>query len=576
MRLVRFGFHPQARDLADLAAGISRAAATASALITETEPDFLRLANDLKELYACATELGRSTDRQMVSLRDTVGETRLSGADGLAGVLIEGLQSAITDTETEADSLKSICAALLRLVHLGGHIGLTSIFLNTARYNFRVESARTEATRQAFGAFAEELEPLAEQIGAVGEAVSGQAKSAYLELGGLVRAIRGGSEQLRGITAHTGLEVERTCARGQALLDSSLTTLKQSSDRARQRDRLAQEAVYHVQFGDIVRQKIEHIAEALRETAETLAAIGPKSARSALCAQADKVLAIQLSQIALIVAEISGARQKLPCAFAALGEETEALAGSLRSLGRNEIFENLAAGLHHLEELELRGRAMREQSRASWKRALETSRESSRHMEQLREINFRMHLQSLNAILKTEWLGAEGCTLGVLSSHMHTLFSESSGLVADTASVLESISRQTECPDDPAADLKTSLDRGLLAVSRLQGEFSRTIEAAEQMALRQAAQLKRADNSVVFLDSLLGRIEDLAGEIEGLRKKITPMCGDARSVAQRQIVDERYTMESEREVHRRQFMDAEPETAAASQESELGDNVDFF
>lgn len=579
---VKFRRRPCRRKLETLADDISRYAADANTLIADTEPDFVALARDLSDLYTCATELGHSTDQQVISLQDTIGETRLIGSDGLAGLLLAGLRSAITEMEVELKALSRICSELVRLVHLGGRIGLTAVFLNTARYSFRVESARTEATRQSFGAFTEELEPLANRVGVVGETIATGARHAQLELQDLIRAIGNDSDRLREVIAATGTAVEETCRRGQGLLDSCFGALQESGKRAGERDRHAGEAVYHVQFGDIVRQKVEHVAAALAETA---AAIKKPDSRDSALAQADHVLAIQQAQIDLITSEIRSVQQGLGGAFTGLSDETDALAASMSELGGGAVFEELTKRLRELGDLESRGRAMREQSRASWTRALETSREGARQMDLLREINFRMHLQSLNAIIKTEWLGEQGLTLGVLSSDMHRVFQESTDLVAETAGVLESISNQTENSSDSAngkagtegADLNASLEDGLRSVSRVREEFQRTVEAAREMAMRQSSQLAQAQRSLGFLDSLARKLENLAGEIGHLRDAITPLLGDAAGAARDPLsLAERYTMESEREVHRRQQDPEDAEPVAASQSSELGDNVDFF
>lgn len=577
----RFGSRSMGGDRLEFAARILRCADAAAAVMEETDPDFVRLANDLNDLYTCATELGSSTDRQIASLRDAIAQTRLSGADSVAGVLLGGLRAAIGETQAELKSLREICTELRQLIQLGDRIELTAVFLNTARYSFRVESARTEATRQSFGAFSEELEPLAGQVRGVGDAISRGARSADAELQGLIRAIGSDSDQLRTVASDTGRVVEETCLEGQHLLDSSFAALQDSANRARQRTHYADEAVYHVQFGDIIRQKVQHISAALRDGAENL------TNSAAVAAQADHVLAIQQGQIERIASEIQSVRQALPRAFAGLGEETEALAASLRKLGEgrgSDIFDELTTRLGQMEELESRGRSMRERSRMSWNRALETAREGSRHMDDLREINFRMHLQSLNAIIKTEWLGEQGVTLGVLSSHMHTLFCESSTLVADAAAVLGSLAGKTagSHADASEGDLKAGLDRGLLAMSRLRQEFSRTIAAAEDLAQRQISQLDQARKSIGFLDTLSERILTLAEQIRGLRSDITPLLADAAAARDPLSLERHYTMESEREVHRRHIGESGSERPGASEAAETRqvdespDNVEFF
>lgn len=559
---------------------VSKCARDAAAVVAETEPEFLNLTRDLKNLHECATELGRSTDQHIASLQNTISQTRLSGSDGLAGVLLDGIRSAVTETEAELNSLRKICAALTSLVHLGGQIELTGVLLNTARYSFRVESARTEATRQSFGAFTEELEPLANQVGAVGEAISGQARNARSELGLLVQKIGNDSDQLRTVTADMGRILEQTCRKGQELLSSSSAAVEESTEQARNRERYAEEAVYHVQFGDITRQKVEHIAAALSELAEHFTS--PGSITDATWTEMDRVLAIQCSQIERIESEICSVEQGLESSFAGLAKETEAVARTFAELGGAEVLEELKGRLSQLERLEIHGHAMREQSRASWKRAVDTSREASRQMDQLREINFRMHLQSLNAIIKTEWLGEEGLMLGVLSSHIHRVFSDSNALVAETGRVLQSLSNQTDNSLEaagPGVNLAQRLTEGLLSISRVQDEFKRTVEAARDMAERQASQLERARGSLGILRTLGVRLRSLAGAIRDLRSGIAPRLDVASGPLNHPLVfARRYTMESEREVHRLHSMEpeSEREPAAVTPGNELGDNIEFF
>jgi hypothetical protein len=217
---------------------------------------------------------------------------------------------------------------------------------------------------------------------------------------------------------------------------------------------------------------------------------------------------------------------------------------------------------------------------------MEASGEVCRSMDQVREINFRMHLQSLNAIIKTEWLGEEGRTLRVLSTHMHTMFRESNALVADTAAVLAAIGRLADngiSGEDGAASLKSRLAGDLDAVDRAQQELQRTIDAAAALSRRQADRLEQAHKSLEFLAVASTRLETLSLGIAGLRKEIFPLKTRHAGAA---VFDsgaaiELYTMASERDVHHR-LLNENPEfaqtvpTRAGAEASSEDDNIEFF
>jgi hypothetical protein len=578
----RSGFSAAAANLAN----------STAALIRETEPDFLRLADDLKALYAGAAELGQSTAAQASSMRTTLGACNLTGPNGVAGVLLDKLQSGLAETGRELNSLAEVCSAIRCLLHLGRQIMPIAVFLRTAGYSFRVESARVEAARQTFGTFSEELSTLAGRIGGLGEEIEGRAEAAHTELAQLVQAITADLNQLQEIARRAGPIVRDTCEETQLLLDSSLSALEQSEAQAVAIARHANDAIYHMQFGDIVRQKLEHIGTALTESAAALAT-GNKSAGGA-----DRILAVQGAQIAMVIDEIRSVQKGVAQAFAGLRTEGAHLAETLGDLqsgtagasSRTGPFEDLKKHLLYLEEVTSRGAGLRDRSRRSWLRAMEASGEVCRCMDQVREINFSMHLQSLNAIVKTEWLGEEGRTLRVLSMHMHTMFRESSALVADTTAVLATIAR----PDDTgsgaevdAAALKFRLAGDLDEVYRAQEQLQRTIDAAAALSRRQADRLEQAQGSLRFLALATARLEALSQGIGELRKDMLPLrtTSPGADAYDPGALDGLYTMASERHVYQRLMDDEAPEpgevvpVGAGLEPVGAGspdDNIEFF
>lgn len=549
-------------------------------LTQRTEPEFLQLASDLKELYTCAADLGRQTGERVVAVRQALEQNRISGPDGLSARSLQELDSGLSQTAIDLQFLLDISDALGGLHKQGSQMERIAGVLKASGYSFAVESARTRAAQESFGAFVEEMRHLAGKIGSMGETISGQSKSVQKELLGVTRAITGGLDQLRMLSQRSEATLRQTSEEMQQLLDSSWSTLQQAEERTMKIGRHANEAVYHLQFGDIVRQKLEHVVSALDEAAGLFLS-GDGSSKAG---RMDQILAVQAGQLELVCEEIESARNKLAKSFSGLTKETTQLVESVRHLDGNEDgknpFENLKAGLLKLGDLQSQGRDLCEKTHQMSVRAIEASSQLSAHLDEVQSINRQMHLQSLNAIVKTALLGGEGETLGVLSMHVHTIFEESNALVADTVGVLERVTIHSSAGADRGADavgdVNTALQTGLEQLTKVRQEFQCTTSAAVLLGQQQNERLEQARRRVDFLSDLSARIASLLKELNVLRGSLKVNPG-SRLALEADDPSERYTMESEREVHRRMTgarLGVETKTTASDSFAE--ENMEFF
>lgn len=539
----------------DLAAPLHALAGALNETTRRTEPDFLKLGSDLKELYRCAADLGRATSGHVNAVRDALQSSRLSGPDGLAARSLDDLQGGITEAARSLESLAGVASDLARLQGQGRQMQRIAMFLKASGCSFAVESARSVSCQQAFGAFVEELRQLAEKISELGLVIHDQSANTRSELGRFNQAIAAGLEKLRQLARQSDATVRQTSGQMQHLLDSAWSALQQAEAHTREINRHANDAVFHLQFGDILRQKLEHVISALEDAARK-SGEGGSAGRSA----AAQILAIQVGQLELIEAEILSTRTQLAGAFAGLAEETQRVLGNVRTIegeggsragaGRN-LFDNLKTDLLQLDALQSQGRELCGQSSATSARAVEASAQLARHLDQVREINREMHLQALNAIIKTALLGDEGQTLGVLSMHVHTVFQESTGLVNDTVGVLEQVTAHTHGSTGGKVAGSTNqggLQAGLEQLSRVHAGFQEAIASATSLAAEQETRLTAARQRLDFL-------AELAGQIGSFRKQIAALNQGLPAAATEQLSAEalaaRYTMESEREVHRR-------------------------
>jgi hypothetical protein len=347
----------------------------------------------------------------------------------------------------------------------------------------------------------------------------------------------------------------------------------------------AGEALFYLQFGDIVRQKTEHIAAALGETADSFkpATAGPKfSARASL---ADQVLAIQIGQLELIRAEVGTAQAKLAESFRALGEATgqmcdimgQWLPASDNPETKSNTLADFKAALLRLEDSHRLGRELRLGARRSLQNLAGVSQRLAGHIGELKTLNTDIHLQALNAIVRTAALGAEGTTLSVLSMHVDLLCCESQGVVTELVAILESVIQETATDADgqntgadPARMVDLTADSENIEAAF--NECTTTFASANRLVAEQRTAIQGGQELLGFLASLDSAIQGQIAELTACRKMLEPCRSAATSPAvPDEILSQRYTMQSERDIHQRAGQNISPGSEAAAE-----NNVDLF
>jgi len=540
-----------------------------------TEPEFLQLSSDLHGLHAAAMELSRATREQVTAVREVLGGTRLTGAGGLADCLLADLQSGLTEAESRARVLERSCEAMGRLRGYGKQIERIASLLNVSGYGFAVESARSEASQTAFDSFVTQLRTLAGRVRTLGETITDQAELARAESEQLGRATGKSLVGLRELTSRAEIAARQTSERVEQLLDRSWAVLQEAERHTARIASHAGDAVYHLQFGDIVRQKLEHIEAALGAT------------QPAGMAQ---VLSVQAGQLDLVAEEVASARRQLEQAFTGLAEETRLLVAATSQFGQfnrqergrksgSDPMAELRAAFLDIGGLRGQGQQLCVKAGETSARAMETATSLFRYLAEVEEINEQMHLQALNAIVKTALLGDDGRTLEILSMHVHGVFVESTGLVKETVDVIESISSSASAcaaPLNEDTNSNAALEDRIGRLESLRTEFSRAMDSATAEAGRQGSRLEQARGRLAFLS-------EMENQVAAVRKDIGEAIGDLATAGGRietassDALGVRYTIASEREVHRRVIGGADrppasdAETAAAS-----GDNIDLF
>ena len=114
------------------------------------------------------------------------------------------------------------------------------------------------------------MRELANRIARLEESIGDQVQATRTAHAQGLEAMAAGLKGMKGLAGELEQSARATVAEAQGLLDQAQAVLAQAQARSSQIGRQADEAVYYLQFGDILRQKLEHVGAALAEGAELL------------------------------------------------------------------------------------------------------------------------------------------------------------------------------------------------------------------------------------------------------------------------------------------------------------------
>ncbi len=546
------------RKLASLGGELRACADSLARHAAATEPSFLALGNDLQSLFRAATELTNTLEQSNVRLHRELAAQQLSGASGVVAAVLAEVNSGVQSVEALLARSRAITADLAAMRPQLEVVNRVGVLLRSVAVGFAVESARDKESQVAFGSFVEEIRGLSRRIGEVEGRIGDQLAAACDTETSALQRLAAELTELSGLAEQLTTTSARAAADVQARLDDLVAALASMRDRSLAIRQHTEEAVFHMQFGDIVRQKIEHVVEALGAAAGILA--GGGAARGAEVAGVARALAVQAAQLEAVEQELSAAERHLGLAFSQIAEAATGLGdsssgGATRRAGVVELRDMLAE-FDQLRELVVKEQRLREESISSGQEAFGTAARIAGQMKEVETINREMHLLALNAIVMTAALGEAGATLEVLSMQVHELYRQADAAVGTIGAEATRLVGHRQ--SDVSAALAThEADRALVAavgqVVEGVSEYERAVERIGAGVADSGALLAAARERLAALAGFAGQVRELRETVQTVRDRLETILGPeplAEGGAD-PLEAERYTMESERETHRR-------------------------
>jgi methyl-accepting chemotaxis protein len=361
--------------------------------------------------------------------------------------------------------------------------------------------------------------------------------------------------------------------------------------------------VQSIQFHDITRQQIEHVAQALRHL--RLQGAGRRRHSAALPPEARVILTLQSSQL-------SGAAQTFASSIERMERDLEGIAGRAEemtvaskelmglSAGEQDSFFGQMEG-HCTTILKMVGSCGEAETEMQCMaaRLRETIGRIRESVDEIRAIEIRIQRIATNATIRAAHIGVEGSALDVIAGVMRQAALDSNANTEDVAGALDTMTG--------AADRVSGVS--LISGQTLAGADSGANEAADQIRhtvlelhTSSESSFSRMNQVATLSARLAGEIGTLRGgfsaggifadvvgraraELEriGLESVRDAADGELETAPQLESLAQHYTMQTEREVH--ESVARGPAIAAAvsselasgaSENGVLGDNVEFF
>jgi methyl-accepting chemotaxis protein len=557
---------------------LAGAIADLQTLNRRTEDDFLAVGAKLEEFLGTARRIAAD----MAALAQLISaEAGQPAAEVLGQVLERSRQS---EARAQAGNLALAAAdeAIRRIQRTFGGFGDTVAMFHVLGSLARIETARLGSSGADFGNLAAEVKSLTANIESSGQGIVDA--SAVLNermQQAIARAAGLRAQELRELPELIGEVLDSLGSLAERHARAREASSCQSADYE-QVSAVFGDLITSIQFHDVTRQQIEHVAEAL---ANLNAGDAPN---------ASSILMLQSSQLAHTERVFLAAVERIERALAEIAARVDAMAEASRTLlgvstdEQDSFFLRMEGRFSAiLRILEASDRTV-EETRTTLGDLTETAEKIRVSAGQVRDVEIRIRRLALNATIRAAEIGEAGNALGVLAEVMHRLAVDSGTIADEVSEALDGVCRRDGQPGDGEDSagpdgmdgLRSDLRQTILDLhSTSESSFSR-LQAIVALGrrLRDGIQTVRAGFSAGAL---------FAETFQRVQAALQQAGGQAGlSQAAEHGLDQlarKYTMQAERDVHEAVALGASAgaspaaETAiAVAEEEDMGDNVELF
>jgi methyl-accepting chemotaxis protein len=521
-----------------------------------TERDFLAIGGKLAEFLAAA--------RQLASDMAALSELISGRSGGHATAVLSRVLERSTQAEAGDRALASVCESARQIGGaFQGFRDIVSLFRVLGSLT-RIETARLGAAGVEFGSLAEEVNALTENIESSGQGVLDASSLLHQNVQSALAKISGLRDQelmeLPAIIVEVRTSLESLEDRHRRAIEASLHQAAEYKELSA----AIEDLITAIQFHDITRQQIEHVAEAL-----TRIRAGFPEGHSAAPPKARAVLTLQSSQLA-------NAEQIFASSVGRVERDLDSIGGRVREMAKaGKTLLGLSADEQgcFLLQMEDHFKAISKiagicagaetETQVTLAELKGTVARIQEAVAKIREIEMCIRRIAINATIRAVQLGDAGTALNVIADVMQRLALDSSGITDEVAGTLDAI---------VAAANRLSIGSGW----RPAGEQSQPDEVLSEMNTTILELHSASASSFAHLNHITALCSRLSEDIQSVRAGFssgrllsegidrarvaleeiggppwTPVAGESDGTVERHLEGfaAHYTMQTERDVH---------------------------
>lgn len=563
-------------------------------LTSGLEPRLLPLTNRLSDLASSLTDLAGQTDSHLRRLRESL-------RTGTLGTLEETTRGAIDRSTREVElnsqwfcEAATVLSELRQIARCGRQTAQIAVSLQVAGCNFKVESARIALAPECLG-FVDELRGFTDQIRDLGARLESGANSSGNSMEATRLMLQQSSRRIKALNRQIQSSFAATTAEARDLIDITNTAVENASQNRQAIADLASALVYHLQFGDMIRQKCEHIAAAL----DDILPQAPNRHRPIQIhsTQVQLILRTQLAQLDVVLREIDQAQAHLSELYGDLELQITRLvesSGNLEadgrrfSLGTSSPFRKLQDRIDEFEQLTGEEDRMRTSAQNASTLASNAAAQLENDLVFVRPVSARFHLLAVNAEVQTSHLLERGSALQVIVHQITRLHVEFDSAIRDLKELSCDVKQrlgQSKAGQDLPPPQRIDLQKQLHQIQEEFAEFRAQISHDTSAAFEQ---LRDAAAPLDQLAAIRTELEQHRADLERFIDTATPAPRSGTDLLAVNQLLTRYTMASERETHHWAASAPPIDTSPAPQPDQrelcpandanngFGDNVDLF
>ena len=502
-----------------------------------------------------------SAQRQKIS--GTMGLFKAGEDTGLLQQISSYVEQSQHDTAAAQQTAAKLCQELSSMLKIMEQIDKGSyaleragLLLHVIGINTGIECSRYSQIESTFKVVAQDTTSLAEQIHKATDILLEKSTQAKNEQKKTLQQATTNIDSLEDLASDSKQATEIALSKVAELIDYSISMVNEAEKMAVNITSEINRVVMGIQFHDNLRQRIEHVNDALLESKTPGEEGSPEEACTTYLS-----IELQKAQLDNLVIELENLYTTQSQALGNILQEISSLKDRLASMVSKQTHENssdnpVAALLHGITALE----RLNQDSLALGAEINESSRRSEKIVDNMHSaikttftIANNVKINALNAIIKAAKFGRAGEALQVLAQGMVTVSKDTRKLVTEFNQLLEQLNLLTGEEESSATEkLKVLTDFSSDQLEQTFQDFRTELQASQTDCHTLTQNLEKEKQDLAFIarlkDAIAGYAENLESYAETIRPQDEALLARMRSSFGGQL-EQRYTMNEERAIH---------------------------